>query len=118
MALWRICFPICYQVTWMMMYMVMVLIMLLMMDLKMVTLICRAKQVESMFDASESWSNLWTRTRVVPDKIPEVPPGKLFVDYPHGVSLMGNNMFVLFFTQPRGFMLRRVCMPTAEMCLA
>ena len=25
-----------------------------------------------MFDASESWSNLWTQTRVVPDKIPEV----------------------------------------------
>ena len=32
----------------------------------------RAKQVESMFDLSESWSNLWTQTRVVPDKIPEV----------------------------------------------
>ena len=36
------------------------------------THICRAKQVESEFDASESWSNLWTQTRVVPDKIPEV----------------------------------------------
>ena len=32
----------------------------------------RAKQVESIFDLSESWSNLWTQTRVVPDKIPEV----------------------------------------------
>ena len=40
--------------------------------LKMVTKICRAKQVDSMFDASESWSNLWTETGVVPNKTPQV----------------------------------------------
>ena len=28
--------------------------------------------MESMFDASESWSSLWTQTRVVPDKIQQV----------------------------------------------
>ena len=40
----------------------------------------------------------------------KVPPGKLFVDYPHGVSLTSNNIFVVIFTQPKRFMLRRFCM--------
>ena len=71
MALWRICFSIFHKVIWMVII-IMMLIVMIVVIMVIMTYICRAKQVESIFDASESWSNLWTQTRVVPNKIPEV----------------------------------------------
>ena len=67
MALWRVCFSIFHKVTSMI-----IMMLLILMIMTHIYAHCRAKQVESVFDASESWSNLWTQTRVVPDKIPEV----------------------------------------------